>query len=187
MIIELEPPFSSVWRKGYLSKTNEGRQIIALYNDANNRKTISYARYLKSVEIGYEVPEGFEVDHVDNDKTNDAHTNLQILTRQQNLDKDNKNRESKYKGCQLTCCNCNGVYNLTPDQERSKALNGTELNFCSRSCAGKYHYKNNEPPTKKIDISTFEEQVRVLRKQGLSERKIHQTTGLSRHSLRLVK
>lgn len=187
MLITLSSPFSNNWRKGYLSTNNQNRQIVALYNSADDRKTISYARYLKSVELGYEISEGFEVDHKDDNKFNDAPGNLQVLTKKQNLEKDNLKRESKYKGCTLICCNCGISYNLTPEQERSKVLNKTELNFCSTSCSGKYHYKRNEPPTKKTDITLFEEKVRSMRAEGYSDRKINQLTGITRHSLRLVK
>ncbi len=47
--------------------------------------------------------------------------------------------------------------------------------------------KRNEPPTKKTDITLFEEKVRSMRAEGYSDRKINQLTGITRHSLRLVK
>lgn len=187
MVIDLLPPFSNCYRKGYLSINPEGRRIIALYNSSTDRRTMSYARYLKSVELGYEIPEGIEVDHADNDKTNDAIGNLQLLTKMENVTKDFSRRESKYKSCTLVCCECGVSYDITAKQHAARVANKTVLDFCSMRCSGTYHYKRNAPPTKKIDISEFEELVKSLKSQGMSDRKISETTGLSRHSVRLVR
>ena len=47
-------------------------------------------RYLMCVHLGYILPTELEVDHKDNDKTNDDFNNLQILTKEQNRIKEVK-------------------------------------------------------------------------------------------------
>jgi hypothetical protein len=90
MKIELQEPFLSKWRNGYLRISNEGRQILDLVNNDANRTTISYARYLMGVKLGYEVPYEFEVDHKDGDKANDESSNLQTLTKEEHKLKTSK-------------------------------------------------------------------------------------------------
>lgn len=74
MKIELEEPFKSLWKNGYLVNDNEGRKRVMLYNSPDNRSGVTYARYLKCVELGYILPTRLEVDHDDHDKTNDSKT-----------------------------------------------------------------------------------------------------------------
>ena len=87
MVIDLEDPFKTIWRKGYLQTHPNGRQYVCLYNSNRDRTIISYARYLKSVELGEFIPEGYEVDHNDNDKTNDNISNLKVLSGFENKQK----------------------------------------------------------------------------------------------------
>lgn len=82
MIIQLQPPFSDLWRKGYLRVDSDGRRKVDLYNTNYDRTTISYARYLMCMEKGYLLPASVEVDHIDNDCTNDEISNLQILSKE---------------------------------------------------------------------------------------------------------
>lgn len=74
----------------------EGRRFAVLYpadkSSGLKRTTISYARYLMSVKEGRVLEEYEEVDHIDNDKTNDEISNLQILTRSENVRKENATR-----------------------------------------------------------------------------------------------
>jgi hypothetical protein len=65
MKIKLESPFKELYKFGYLNECNqEGRRQICLYNNEQDRTTISYARYLYSCNIGNLVDDKFEVDHI---------------------------------------------------------------------------------------------------------------------------
>jgi len=68
MILELQDPFKSLWKKGYLTTDNDGRKRVSLYNSPMDRSGISYARYLMCVKLGYVLNSDFKVDHVDNNK-----------------------------------------------------------------------------------------------------------------------
>ena len=75
-LIELEEPFRSLWRKGYLQQHPSGRKYVHLYNSDSNRSLISYARYLLCVKEGRILPDNIEADHSDNNCTNDCINNI---------------------------------------------------------------------------------------------------------------
>lgn len=87
-LIELEEPYKSRWRKGYLQIHPNGRKYICLFNGQNDRSLVSYARYLKSVQLGYFIDADMEVDHEDDNFQNDSVSNLQLLSPLDNLRKE---------------------------------------------------------------------------------------------------
>ena len=81
MKIELKSPFKEIWKYGYLRESSiDNRKRVDLFNSNTDRTTISYARYLMSVELGKVLSKDFEVDHIDRDCSNDEITNLQVIT-----------------------------------------------------------------------------------------------------------
>lgn len=86
MKIKLDYPFDMEWKHGYLRVDKKtGRKRLDLYNSPSDRSTISYARYLKCVDLGYILTEDYEVDHRDNNCTNDDLDNLNVLTKEEHL------------------------------------------------------------------------------------------------------
>jgi NAD-dependent SIR2 family protein deacetylase len=114
MKLEMKEPFISKWKSAYLVTNSENRRNVCLVNSSTDRTTISYARYLMSINLGYIVPPEYEVDHIDNDKTNDDISNLQLLSKVDNLKKQaDINRQNRilihgtltcYKYCKCTVC-----------------------------------------------------------------------------------
>ncbi len=90
--IKLQYPFNTKWNSGYLVINSENRKHICLVNNESDRTTTSYARYLLSVHLGRFLESHEHVDHIDNDKTNDVVTNLQILSQLANNRKSSKGR-----------------------------------------------------------------------------------------------
>ena len=88
--IKLEYPYSEIWKKGYIVVNPEGRRTLILFNSSDDRTSTQYARYLLAVKLGRFLNDDEQVDHKDNDKTNDALGNLQILSKQENIAKSNK-------------------------------------------------------------------------------------------------
>lgn len=89
--IELEEPYKSKWKYGYLVTNKENRKTVILFNNKNDRTSTQYARYLMSVSVGRFLDKDLEtVDHIDGDKTNDAIENLTILSRKENIVKSAK-------------------------------------------------------------------------------------------------
>jgi len=70
----------------------EGYLKIKLFRDDGKRIIWYVSRFIYLAHIG-EIPEGFEIDHIDGNRSNNSITNLRILTRKQNV-----KRKKKYKG-----------------------------------------------------------------------------------------
>ena len=69
--IKLEYPYSEIWKKGYIVVNPEGRRTLILFNSSDDRTSTQYARYLLAVKLGRFLNDDEQVDHKDNDKTND--------------------------------------------------------------------------------------------------------------------
>lgn len=128
--ISLQKPYSDKWRKGYIVINPEGRKNLILYNNKNDRTTTQYARYVLATKLGRFLTKEETVDHIDDDFTNDDESNLQILTRAQNIYKACKQPDVK-----LTCPTCGSVFYRSRTQLRGR-LHKIETNSinCSRKC-----------------------------------------------------
>ena len=114
MRYELSAPYSTDWRRGYLQESKDGRKYVVLYNSNKDRSVTSYARYLMAVKIGRYLTDEEEVDHKDEDKTNDSLDNLQILTGHENKVKNHEHRKAvrvpkhgtltEYRYCKCSLC-----------------------------------------------------------------------------------
>ena len=146
MEIQLLPPFNQKWNKGYLVINPENRRNICLYNSNQDRTTISYARYLMSVHLGYEVPSHLEVDHINDDKTDDRIENFQLLTPEQNKLKQEYNYVMFEQSLYLVeCAWCEIRFFISLRDMKMKLAKGLEHMFCSRRCAGKFHSHDKQP------------------------------------------
>ena len=139
--IELEEPFKSKWRIGYLVTNNENRKNVLLYNTQEDRTTVSYSRYLYSVYLGYEVPSHLQVDHINDDKTDDRLSNLQLLTQEQNRLKEHYNYiMNKQIVYGVYCNNCGSPFLIALRELNMKLKNNSGYAFCSRACASKHQF-----------------------------------------------
>jgi hypothetical protein len=131
--IQLEYPYNTKWKWGYLNTNSEGRETLVLYLDNKNKTSTQYARYLLAVSLGRFLTDNEQVDHIDNDKTNNELSNLQILS-----PKENQWKSNKLPDVHLTCPVCKKDFYRTRSQLRGR-LDRIEENdiCCSRSCGGK--------------------------------------------------
>ncbi|AUR86319.1 HNH nuclease [Vibrio phage 1.084.O._10N.261.49.F5] len=178
--IPLKEPYHSSWSKGYLRKSSQSpRMLLDLVNSDEDRTTTSFARYLFSVKLGYLVPEGFEIDHIDGDPSNDDISNLQMLTVEEHIRKSSEERSGR-TFTELTCPNCYKTFetesrNIRPDRVR---------NFCSRSCNGKFHHGKGNLTSKRVSgVWDIQDKVRAYRILGYSDYKIAEVTGLTRTNI----
>ena len=112
MKITVEPPFAGLWKHAYVVTNKENRKTVCLVNSKKDRSTISLAKYRMSVKLGRMLLDDEQVDHIDNDKTNDSIENLQLLSPEDNRQKyldttihDTHGTNSMYrKGCRCDCC-----------------------------------------------------------------------------------
>lgn len=130
MRIELETPYKELFKYGYLFTNRENRKHVYLYREDKSRTTMSYARYLMSVKLGYILSQEFEVDHKDNDKTNDDIDNLQVLTKAEHRAKTIAERPSASM-TELMCSVCGGFFLLA-----TRNLPFRIGTTCSKKCGG---------------------------------------------------
>lgn len=92
MKIKLKDPYAKKYKAGYVVVNPENRRNLILVDNFGRLTTVSYARYLMAVKLGRFLTVDEFVDHKDEDKTNDTLRNLQILTRAENIAKQNRAR-----------------------------------------------------------------------------------------------
>jgi hypothetical protein len=162
----------------------ENRKILDLYNSDDNRTTISYARYLMCVKLGYILSSGFEVDHIDNDKTNDDISNLQVLNAQQNKEKENfryLNEQQVSYGYE--CANCGINFTITERELKMRLAQGREKAFCSRSCCASYRVNYTYSEKFCTIDNSLKSKIKQLRLEGNSSYKISEITGVARNTV----
>lgn len=79
-------PYKEYHSRGPFIK-NDGRLGLSLIIGINRVITLNYSKYLWEVFHKRKVKEGYQVDHVDGDKTNDIIDNLQEITQSENASK----------------------------------------------------------------------------------------------------
>ncbi len=132
MKIKLEYPYNEAYRFGYLVTNPENRKNIILYNSCKDRTTVSYSRYLMTIKEKRFLESWEQVDHINEDKTDDRIENLQILSSSENLKK-----HRHFKGIfgqtmfDFICPICSKEFQLTARQ--SHKINPT----CSKQCGYK--------------------------------------------------
>lgn len=121
----------------------KGRKMVALVSPGH-RTTMAYARYLMSVHLGRELTDEEEVDHIDDDCTNDVITNLQILTPEQNKEKQDRKRLAESL-ITLVCPECQQPFTRARSQTHLRRPRRTDApSCCSRSCSVAYHNKQRK-------------------------------------------
>lgn len=112
----------------YLNKNNENRNIVLLMNkETKNRRNMSYARYLMCVKEKRILEKYEQVDHIDEDKTNDNINNLQILLKLENIRKHHRFMNIKPRMVKMTCPNCNNIFNRRIDNSH---VQRKHKNYC---------------------------------------------------------
>ena len=153
MIIELEEPFKSKYRKGYLQKHPNGRQYVCLYNSQSDRTIISYARYILCVNAGYVIESDIEADHDNNDHTDDNPSNIKPLHYSDNIRKAHINKRGKIQSdIPQTCVICSKIF-------YNKVIKQTCCDFNCKSLLYRQNsIKNNiRPPTNPISDEKLQE------------------------------
>lgn len=146
-------------------KRPNGRKFVILVDEEGNRVTKQYARYLMEQELGRELTEDEEVDHIDRDHTNDEISNLRVISKEQHKLDDQKRRIPVEWKCPL----CDDKFVLDAKAENDafqKRKQGKAGPFCSKQCAGRYgaevRFGKREPI--EVDYEEFEAEHKKLRR-----------------------
>lgn len=123
----------------YLHKKLQRRIVVIIFSDGR-RTTKSYARYLMEKQLGRELSNNEEVDHIDGNKLNDGISNLQILTKSENI---RKGRVLEM--ISFYCLRCGQVCSKPAAKIRANRKQGKLGPFCGRSCAASYCLSGGYP------------------------------------------
>ncbi len=132
---KLKRPYSKY--RGYkIFHKTQGRYYVCMVKiKTGKRKTISYARYKMAVFLGRRLTSDETVDHKDENKINDKLSNLQILTRAENIKKNVIATGRKTKLVKLKCFVCDKEFYRPPRNVNHKLSKGKRIT-CSRRCGG---------------------------------------------------
>ena len=139
MKIELKAPFNNRWKYGYLVTNKEPRRNVILYNSHSDRSTISYARYLYSVDFGELLPDDVVVDHINGDKMDDRLENYQLISNTQNVRKAFNQLNTSQQLVLFQCGMC-GIEFSKPRNKTHLVIKKKSSDYCSRVCAGKAQF-----------------------------------------------
>ena len=140
MKIEVLDIYKSEYKSAYLVLHEKGdkRKRVYLIGFDGKRKGMLYARYIWEMHNNKKIPEGFTIDHIDEDKTNDSIENLQLLSRSDNIVKNITTRIERgdlQPWIEVTCPICGKTFNF-----RRANLSTHPNPCCGRSCGGKKSY-----------------------------------------------
>lgn len=175
---KLLKPYSSYYSKGYFTN-NCGRLVLSITKMDGKFKVISYSKYLWEIQHKRKVKKGYEVDHIDNDCTNDIFRNLQEITSKENRAKGthllNRINNTRKKSLFLWCPICNEkflIYKSRVNIHRMKS--GKEFHFCCRSCQVKAQhldYKNFEiQKFRKVKLLKFTKSLNCISFKSVSRK-----------------
>jgi len=119
----------------------DGRKHVIAYNSTKQeRKTISYPKYLLEKKLNRYLEYNETVDHIDGNLTNDNLSNLQILSLADNIRKSTIIYKDTMKA---KCIRCDLIIILDRKQQeysRSNKKRGKKGPFCSKRCSGLYSH-----------------------------------------------
>jgi hypothetical protein len=113
---------------GPYTEAKTGRQMVTLYSK-EYRTTMPYPRYLMSVKLGRILGPGEQVDHINNDRSDNRMENLQVVTPSENLMRRGTGERFEW----ITCGYCGREFTRSRRQLAKPA--GKNALCCSRSCA----------------------------------------------------
>lgn len=149
----LLPPYDDYKSSGPRFHKTEGRMLIDcldIKHGSQHQMGMLYSRYLYEVTHG-KIPEGYEIDHIDGDKTNDSLDNLQAIPATINNIKGTRQSTLINNHCKnhvLVRCPICGKWVDTPRVKYNKAVENGSTVFCGRPClykANKYKVRLTQP------------------------------------------
>ena len=138
-LLALYPVYTRVYGP-YANPSNDGRSHIILFDGGENSRTVSWPKAMMEVKLGRLLRDDEQVDHVDDDPTNDAYENFQLLTPSANMLKMRIRNDLVAKVGDFTCPQCGSPFQrkmkyVTSNQGKQNKVGP----FCGRSCAGLFN------------------------------------------------
>jgi len=133
----------------YVHRTekNKGRKFVVV-KDGQKTRAMFYSRWIMTKRVGRWLDPSEEVDHIDEDRTNDSEDNLQILNRQQNAAKMMAQRVKEHPAPRyhFVCPVCNKYSSIEMGRLHYRQKRKSPGPFCGKSCAVKAKWNSDNPP-----------------------------------------
>lgn len=113
----------------------DGRARVCVYYTDGTATTQTYAKFLWEEKYG-PVPEGYEVDHINENLADDRLDNLQLLTKSDNINKQDMLSGGRNMWVGI-CPVCGDVFMKEMRNVKANLKAGKRGPFCTRQCAGK--------------------------------------------------
>ena len=114
-----------------------GRHQVCLKSkETGARKTMLLSKFKMSVMIGRELSRCEEVDHKDGNKLNDNESNLEIVTKKENIRRHKMTLPPKSMLSMV--CPCCGV-GFSRERRKTHVAKGGLRTFCTRACSTRFY------------------------------------------------
>lgn len=117
------------------------RRKISIFENNKYIKGMSYAKFICLMN-GFEIPENYEVDHIDGNALNDIVENLQIIPSEMNLIKEKYDNMLLQRYAVYVCNICGKTFFIKENVDRFKPV--TQIRSCSRQCSYEYKRRKNK-------------------------------------------
>jgi hypothetical protein len=123
---------------------NDNRQRCVLYFDDQTTTSRSYAKLLLEVKLGRRLTPQEEADHINDDHTDDSENNIQLLSREQNIQKQREYIDENLEVYGFHCAVCETPF-LMKKHARNQQLkqSTTGLAFCNPVCSNIHRTEQN--------------------------------------------
>lgn len=115
------------FKSAYLVVNKEPRRIVILVRNDGSKTSVSYAKYLYTSHYKIDIKEGYEIDHINNDRMDDRLENYQVLSKSINASKGHREE----RRVEMTCPICGKKF-----QFLKRNLSTHPNPCCSRRCGG---------------------------------------------------
>lgn len=121
-------------------QSNSGHLFVSIVN--NDKRTTAWIHRLVYEVFYGEIEDGYDINHIDEDKTNNNINNLEKITHEEH----GRIHNTKYSDKVMICPQCGKEFLWTAQQQqtfysnqsRKRYQNSSTKPFCSKSCSGKY-------------------------------------------------
>lgn len=121
---------------GPYTRKDDRKHVVHVMSDGS-KKTQSYPRYLMEKQLGRKIRKNENVDHINHDKTDNAISNLQVITFKKNYEKEMARPERMAKWVEFNCPVCGTKSKKRKNNVDANLKKGKSGPYCSRHCAGK--------------------------------------------------
>lgn len=137
------------WMKPY--KQRDGYLLVNLFDNDRKKHTVSHHKVVFFAVNGlWEYPQGMEINHKDEDKTNNHIDNLELVTKKQNINYGTRNEKASKaltnhpkKSKRVAAYNENGELVMVFDSMAEANRNGYQHSAVSRCCRNCFHREGN--------------------------------------------